>query len=105
MSEVVLLVTQRVHPDRYEEAQRALGEMVQAVHAHDDGCLLYALHAVPGDRTRLVCVEKWASQDDLEAHAAQAHVTRLADVPALDGPPEVTVLAPLSCGDPAKGAL
>lgn len=105
MSEVVLVVTQRVHPDRYEEAERALGAMVEAVHASDDGCLLYALHGVAGDRTRLVAVEKWASQHDLEAHAAKAHVTRLADVEALDGPPEVTVLAPLGYGDPAKGTL
>jgi quinol monooxygenase YgiN len=105
MSEVVLVVTQRVHPERYEEAKAALGAMVEAVHANDEGCVLYALHDIPGDRTRLVCLEKWSSQEALEAHAARPHVAALTDVEALDGPPEVTVLQPLGYGDPVKGTL
>jgi quinol monooxygenase YgiN len=36
------------------------------VHAHDDGCLLYALNE--GD-DRLVMVEKWASAEALDEHS------------------------------------
>lgn len=104
-AEVVLVVTQRVHPDRYEEARAALAAMVQAVHERDQGCELYALHGVVGDRSRLIVIERWASQAALEAHAGRPHVAALADVAALDGPPEVTVLEPLRVGDPRKGSL
>lgn len=105
MSEVALVVIQPVQPDRYEEAKAALGAIVEAVHANDEGCLLYALHGVPGDRSRLIMIEKWASQEALEAHIAQPHVARLADIDALDGPGEVNVVESLGYGDPAKAAL
>ena len=105
MSEVALVVVQPVDPDRYDEATNALGAIVEAVHANDDGCLLYALHGVPGDRSRVVLVEKWASQEALDAHIAQPHVAALADIQALDGPGEVIVLETLGYGEPVKGAL
>lgn len=103
--EVVLLVTQRVHPDRHQEARAALAEMVQAVHARDEGCRLYALHGVAGDPSRLIMIERWASRAALEAHAGRPHVAALAHVEALDGPPEITVLEPLTVGDPVKGSV
>ena len=101
----MLVVTQRVHPERYDEARAALAKMMQATHERDEGCHLYALHAVAGDKSRLVVIERWASKAALKAHARQPHVAALADVEALDGLPEVTVLEPLNVGDLAKGAL
>ena len=105
MSEVVLVVTQKVLPDRVEEARAALREAIEAVHARDEGCELYALYAVPDDPARLVMLEKWTSQEALQAHARKPHIVALAGVEALDGPPEVVVLEPLGYGDAAKGRL
>jgi quinol monooxygenase YgiN len=79
--------------------------MVKTVHEQDDGCELYALHAVSGDPSRLVMLERWTSAAALEAHAGKPHVAALADVDALDGPPEVMLLEPLRVGDQIKGAL
>lgn len=73
---------------------------------HDEpGCELYAI--TEADDGRLVMMEKWSSAALLDIHGTSPAVTAL--VAALDGhlerPVEVTRLAPLPMGDPAKGSL
>lgn len=105
MSEVVLIVEQAVTPGLEQEAHDAIRGLCEAVHAHDEGVVLYAAYDVDGDPGRIVAIERWDSQEALETHAAKAHVTALASVSALAGPPTVTVLRALRYGDPVKGAL
>jgi quinol monooxygenase YgiN len=74
------------------------------VHAHDDGCLLYALHEADD---RLVMVEKWASAEALAEHARGPALAELSQ--ALDGRTEgaldVQVLRPHPAGTPEQGML
>lgn len=91
-------------PGHREHVLAALETAIPLVH-DEPGCELYAItEAADG---RLVMMEKWQSQQQLDEHSAGAAVAVLVD--ALDGhlarPVEVTVLAPLPMGDPVKGAL
>jgi quinol monooxygenase YgiN len=56
---------------------------------------------------RLVMVEKWASQQALDAHAKGPNLAALGPKLAgkVTGAPEVVVLQPVPAGDPAKGAV
>jgi quinol monooxygenase YgiN len=81
----------------------AIKETIPQVHA-EDGCELYSLNEAPD---RLVMVEKWVSQQALDAHAKGPNLAALG--PKLAGKvaaaPEVVVLQPVPAGDPAKGAV
>ncbi|MEZ0064741.1 quinol monooxygenase YgiN [Streptacidiphilus sp. MAP12-20] len=102
-----VVVTAVVHPKPglLEEALATYGRHIDAVHA-EPGCELYALHT---DGTSIVILEKWASQADLDAHAAGDVLAKLG--PELDAlrerPADVTILEPRPAGADAsgKGAL
>ncbi len=81
----------------------AIKETIEQVHA-EDGCELYSLNEAPD---RLVMVEKWASQQALDAHAKGPNLAALGPKLAgkVTGAPEVIVLQPVPAGDPAKGAV
>jgi quinol monooxygenase YgiN len=91
-------------PGRREQAQAAIEGALPGVHA-EDGCLLYALHDA-ADGT-LVLIEKWESQELLDAHSAGEPVKRLraAIEGLLEKPAAVVTMAPLLAGDPVKGRL
>ncbi len=78
MSEVVLFVEQAVTPGLEQEAHDAIRALCEAVHAQDEGVVLYAAYDVDGDPGRIVAIERWDSQEALDTHAAKAHVTSLA---------------------------
>ena len=44
MTEVVVVATIRPLPEHRAEVIAAMEKVIADVHAHDDGCLLYALH-------------------------------------------------------------
>lgn len=81
----------------------AIKETIEQVHA-EDGCELYSLNEAPD---RLVMVEKWTSQQALDAHAKGPNLAALGPKLAgkVTGAPEVIVLQPVPAGDPAKGAV
>ena len=81
----------------------AIKETIEQVHA-EDGCELYSLNEAPD---RLVMVEKWASQQALDAHVKGPNLAALGPKLAgkVTGAPEVVVLQPVPAGDPAKGAV
>jgi quinol monooxygenase YgiN len=74
------------------------------VHAHDDGCLLYALHQ---GEDRLVMVEKWASAEALAEHSRGAALVELNQALSgrLAGQTDVQILRPQPAGTPAQGSL
>jgi quinol monooxygenase YgiN len=89
---------------RREDLRAAIEGALPDVHA-EDGCLLYALHDA-ADGT-LVLIEKWESQELLDAHSTGEPVKRLrAAIDGLvDGPAAVVTMVPLPAGDPVKGRL
>ena len=87
-----------------EELVRRLQPSIAEVH-EEEGCILYAIHDAP-DGT-IVMIEKWASDELLDAHSQGDAVGRLsasiADVIAT--PVQVTRLRPIPAGTPEQGAL
>ena len=104
MTAVVVVATIRPKAEYRAEVIAAMEKVIASVHAHDDGCLLYALHE--GD-DRLVMVEKWASPEALAEHARGPALAELNQ--ALDGRTEgqldVQILQPRPAGTPEQGAL
>ncbi|MGP8002146.1 MAG: putative quinol monooxygenase [Streptosporangiaceae bacterium] len=104
MTEVVVVATIRPRPEYRADVIAALEKTIAAVHAHDDGCLLYALHE--GD-DRLVMIEKWASAEALAEHARGPALAELNQALAgrTEGDLDVQVLRPHPAGTPGQGAL
>jgi quinol monooxygenase YgiN len=102
MAAVVVVATIRPKAEHRAEVIAAMRKAIAAVHANDDGCLLYALHE--GD-DRLV--EKWASPEALAVHARGPALAELNQ--ALDGRTEgqldVQILQPHPAGTPEQGTL
>ena len=104
MSAVVVVATIRPRPEYRADVIAALEKTIESVHAHDEGCLLYALHEADD---RLVMIEKWASADALAVHSRGPALAELTQ--ALDGrttgPLDVQVLRPHPAGTPEQGSL
>jgi quinol monooxygenase YgiN len=100
---VVVVATILPLPEHRAAVIDAIKETIEQVHA-EDGCELYTLNEAPD---RLVMVEKWASQQALDAHAKGPNLAALGPKLAgkVTGAPEVVVLQPVPAGDPAKGAV
>ena len=82
----------------------ALRATIPAVH-DEQGCRLYAIHDA-ADGT-ITMIEKWDSQEDLDAHAAGPAVKALqaAITGLVAKPPTVTTMTPLPVGSAAQGQL
>jgi quinol monooxygenase YgiN len=79
-------------------------KVIADVHAHDDGCLLYALNE--GD-DRLVMVEKWTSAEALAEHSRGPALAELNEAlnGRLEGDLDVQVLRPHPAGTPDQGTV
>jgi quinol monooxygenase YgiN len=104
MTEVVVIATIRPLPEHRAEVVAAMEKVIADVHAHDDGCLLYALHE--GD-DRLVMVEKWSSAEALGEHSRGPALAELNEAlkGRLEGDLDVQVLRPHPAGTPDQGTL
>ena len=99
---VVVVAVLTPKPDRRDEVRAALVEAVAATH-QEPGCELYSLNE--NDET-FVFVERWASQEALDAHLAGPVLQKLGAVFAdaiVDS--NVQILSPVAAGDPAKSAV
>jgi quinol monooxygenase YgiN len=101
---VVVVATVYPIPEHRDEVIAAFTDTIAAVHAHDEGCQLYALHE---GEDRLVVIEKWVSRDALVAHGQGTAMvqfrTRLSG--KIIGGVEVQVLTPHPAGSPEQGTL
>jgi len=104
MTAVVVVATIRPLPEHRAEVIAAMEKVIADVHAHDNGCLLYALHE--GD-DRLVMVEKWASAEALDKHARGPALVELNQAlnGRIEGGPDVQVLRPHPAGTPQQGTV
>jgi quinol monooxygenase YgiN len=106
MPEIVVVGSLKARPGKEDETRDALSALVIPTHA-EDGCILYALNQGVADRTRFAFVERWASQEQLDAHLASAHIAAVlaqADE-LLSEPPDIVVYEALPLGEDAKGSL
>src|SRR4051812_5999361 len=106
MSQVVVVASFEVQDGRAEEAEAVLRETIEATHA-EDGCLSYALHRDKNDPNVYVLVERWVSQEALDAHITQPYVTGLGERSAgvIAKRPVIRFCEPIPVGDTAKGTL
>lgn len=103
---VVVVATFKVKPGQEGEGEAVLRRVIEQTHAHEPGCVLYALHRAVDDSTRFVVVEKWESQQDLDAHFEQPYMGEIAAArDLLAEPPSVWFTEPVAAGDPDKGAI
>ncbi len=95
MSEVAVVATFTVKPEQEEEALAGLRTLVERSN-EEEGCLQYALHR-PRDRPgELVIVERWRSQEDLDAHFRMPYMAELGPLAekVLAAPPEIRFCDP-----------
>jgi quinol monooxygenase YgiN len=88
----------------FDQVAAALAPAIAEVH-EEAGCQLYAIHEAPNGQ--IVMIEKWDSAELLDAHGAGEPVQRLnASLEGLlQGPVEVTRLAPIPAGTKHQGTL
>jgi quinol monooxygenase YgiN len=106
MSNVIVVATLQAKPGSEEAAQALLTETIEATH-QEEGCITYALHVSKSDPAQFVIVERWESQEALEAHGATPHMAHLASA-ARDlfaARPIIIFTDAIPVGDPAKGSL
>jgi quinol monooxygenase YgiN len=106
MSEIVVVGSFTAKPGKEADAAAAFRALMAPTHA-EDGCILYALHQGADDPRRLAFVERWASQESLDAHLTSPHVQEAlarADELFSDGG-DIVVYEAVPGGEPHKGSL
>ncbi|NHA66508.1 putative quinol monooxygenase [Phycicoccus flavus] len=73
MSQVQVVATIPVRPDRRSEALEVLGTLVEATRA-EEGCLAYDLFESAAAPDVFVMVERYADQAALDAHMSSEHL-------------------------------
>ena len=73
----------------------------------EPGCISYALHQDNSDPDTLVLVERWKSQEDLDAHFTMPYMAELGTLAGevLAEQPRIIFSTGLPAGDSAKGVL
>ncbi len=106
MSEINTVAIITAKPGSADVVEQALRTLAEATHG-EQGCIRYSLNRGLQDPNVFVTIEKWRSQEDLDAHLKSPHLAaalasageHLADTPLIV-PAEA-----LSVGDPAKSAF
>ena len=102
---VTVIATFTLKPEQEDEALEILKGVVAASHG-EDGCLLYTLHRASNKPHTWSIVEKWRSQEDLDAHFKMPHMQPMANaVEMLAEPPTILFSEPVAVGDESKGSL
>jgi quinol monooxygenase YgiN len=108
MAEIVVFVSLQAAEGKGDEIAKAFGEAIPPTH-DEEGCFVYALHRDSNDPDHFVHVERWRSQEDLDAHMKTPHLgqvfTALGAPGVLAGAPSMWFCSAELYGDPAKGAI
>ena len=108
MSEIVGVVDVRAAEGRADAVVAAFEACTVRTH-EEEGCLMYALHRDTADPHHFVLLERWRSQEDLDAHFSTAHTQELLSFAGTPGnlaaPPTLTFTTALGLGSPEKGSL
>jgi len=108
MAEVIGIVGITVAEGREDALKEAFEACAQGTHA-EEGCLTYALHVDNANPRSFVLLERWRSQEDLDAHMTKPYVADLFAFAGTEGnlaaPPSLVFASALGLGDPDKGSL
>ncbi len=107
-SEVVVVADVLAADGKADEVTAAFRACLEKTH-EEDGCLSYALHVDNANPNHLVNIERWRSQEELDAHMATPYVAALYEVAGQPGmlaqAPTVTMCTSLGLGQAGKGNL
>jgi quinol monooxygenase YgiN len=103
---VVVTALVKIQPDVREDALAALTRGIEGTHG-EDGNITYALHEDLNAAGHFVIIEKWTSQEALQAHGETPHLQAMfAELgPLLAEPPTIVFTSPLPVGDEAKSSI
>jgi quinol monooxygenase YgiN len=73
MSDLHVVAVLKAKPGSEEAMAAALGSLVKPTLA-EEGCLAYELFESAAEAGTFVTVERWRSQDDLDAHMKTQHI-------------------------------
>jgi quinol monooxygenase YgiN len=97
--DVVAVITAKPGSEPLVEA--ALKELT-ASSKNDQGCLSYDLFVSASAPATFITIERWASQEDIDAHMASPHIAKVVAVAGehFDGLPAIHTLRSLEAGPP-----
>jgi quinol monooxygenase YgiN len=106
VADVVVIVNLSVKPDRRESVIEHLKATAAASHG-EAGCRLFAVHEDAEQPDRVVLIERWDSEDALEAHHHEPHMVDLPQFLAenMTGEPGRQFLTAIPAGEAGKGTL
>jgi quinol monooxygenase YgiN len=106
MSEISTVAIITAKPGSADVVEQALRALAEATHG-EVGCLHYSLHRGLRDPNAFVTIEKWRSQEDLDAHSKSPHIAATFATAGehLAGAPVIVQAEALTVGDPAKGTF
>lgn len=108
MAEIVGIVHIRAAQGKVDEVVAAFTTCIGKTH-EEEGCLAYALHRDSNDPSHLVLIERWRSQEDLDAHMTKPYIADLFAVVGTPGmlaaAPDLTFATSMGVGSPDKGSI
>ena len=70
---VTVVARLQATPGNEEALKQELLRLVDPTR-REEGCLIYDLHQLPGDKTQFLFYENWTSPAHLDRHAQSAHI-------------------------------
>lgn len=106
MTEIVAVVLLKAHEGKAAELLEAFTPVIEQTHG-EEGCLAYALHRDLHDPDSMVLVERWASQEALDAHFQMPYMAAVGEAAGtlLTEPPRIVFSEPVPIGKTEKGSL
>lgn len=71
---VGMTVHLKIKPEMADDFEQFFLGMIKRVKASDEGCELYDLFRGVEDSSQFILLERWASQEALDAHGKQPHM-------------------------------
>jgi quinol monooxygenase YgiN len=95
MPELTVVAVLTAKADAIETIQAGLSKLTAAART-EDGCISYDLHVDASNPARFVTVERWASQEALDAHfVSPAMAEAMTSLTELDGAPLIVTTTKL----------
>ncbi len=97
MPDLNVVAVLKAKPGSETVLQEALAGLVEPTRA-EDGCVSYKLFSSASDASTFITIERWRSQDDLDAHMQTAHIAHALQTAgeAIDGGPAIHPLTPVA---------
>ena len=106
MSEVVVLALFTAKEGKVDEVEERFSPIIEQTH-EEPGCIAYALHRDKNDPNTMALVERWETQDDLNAHFGMPYMAEVGPIAEalLAEQPKIVFSTPTPVGTGPKSSL